>query len=227
VRVLIVGAGKVGHHLAGALAGSGHAVIVVDQDPKACDSVRRAGVDVVCGDGCTPDCLERAGIRGCDVLAAVTGVDEHNLVTAFLARREYEVPRVIARVNHPANAWLFTPARGGDVAVSQAHLISTIIQEELSIGTMVTLASLRGGRVAVVEERIAPGSHLVGRALSAVALPPHTALMAVLRSGDLLVAGADLVFQEGDEIIAVAELGAEPALAALIEPADAADSAHR
>lgn len=222
MRVLIVGAGKIGHHLAGALAGSGHAVTVVDQDPKACANVRAPDIDVVCGDGCTPDCLERAGIRGCDVLAAVTGVDEHNLVTAFLARREYGVPRVIARVNHPANAWLFTAARGVDVAVSQAHLISTIIQEELSLGTMVTLASLRGGRVAVVEERIPPGSRLVGRALSAVAVPPHAAIVAVLRSGDLLVAGADLVFQEGDEIIAVAELGAEPALAALIERADAA-----
>ncbi len=216
MRVLVVGGGKVGQHLAGALAASGHEVTMIDRDEGACVEARVRGIEVVCGDACTPDCLERAAIRRCDVLAAVTGVDENNLVVAFLARREYGVPRVIARVNHSANAWLFTPARGVDIAVSQAHLISTIIQEELSLGAMVTLASLREGKVAVVEERVPAGSSLLGRPLGEVALPPHTAIVAVLRAGELLSSAPDLAVQEGDEIVAVAERGAEPALAALI-----------
>ncbi|HEV2356855.1 MAG TPA: TrkA family potassium uptake protein [bacterium] len=216
MKVLIIGAGKVGGHLAGALAGSKHTVTIVDRDAAACAEVHTHGIEAVCGDGCSPEWLERAGVRQCDVLAAVTGVDENNLVAAFLARREYSVPRVIARVNHPANAWLFTPARGVDLAVSQAHLISTIIQEELSVGAMVTLASLRGGKVAVVEERVPPGSPLVDRPLRNVSLPPHAAIVAVLRAGEVLSPGPEIVFQEGDEIVAIAEIGAEPALAALI-----------
>jgi trk system potassium uptake protein len=216
MKVLVIGAGKVGQHLAAALAGSNHAVTVVDRDPAACAEAQAHGIEVVCGDGCSPDVLERAGIRKTDVLAAVTGVDENNLVAAFLARTEYAVPRVIARVNHPANAWLFTPARGVDLAVSQAHLISTIIQEELSVGAMVTLASLRGGKVAVVEERVPGGSSLVDRPLGKVSLPPHAAIVAVLRAGEVLFPSPEMIIREGDEIVAIAELGAEPALAALI-----------
>ncbi len=216
MRVIIAGGGRVGQHLASALVASGHSITLVDRDSKVCEQVRAFGIEAVCGDACAPECLELAQIRGCDVVVAVTGVDENNLVTAFLARREYGIPRVIARVNHPANAWLFTPARGVDVAVSQAHLISTIVQEELSLGAMVTLASLHGGKVAVVEERVPAGSGLVGRALGTIALPSHSAIVAVLRGGNLLVAAHGLTFQVGDEIVAVAEVGAEPALAVLI-----------
>jgi trk system potassium uptake protein TrkA len=105
-----------------------------------------------------------------------------------------------------------------DVAVSQAHLLSTIVQEELSLGAMVTLASLRGGRVAVVEERLPPRSGLIGRALATISLPPHTAIVAILRGGVLLPSEPNLTFQDGDEIVAVADVAAEPALAALIGP---------
>ena len=147
--------------MAAALAGSGHVVAVVDRDADVCGQVERLGIDAIHGDACTMDCLEAAEVRQRDVLVAVTGVDENNLIAAFLAKREYGVPRIIARVNDPANAWLYTPDCGVDVAVSQAHLLSTIVQEELSLGAMVTLASLRGGKVAVVEERLPPGSGLI------------------------------------------------------------------
>jgi trk system potassium uptake protein TrkA len=216
MRVLIVGGGRVGQHLAAALAGSGHVVAVVDRDADVCGQVQRLAIEAICGDACTMECLEAAQIRRRDVLVAVTGVDENNLVAAFLARREYNVPRIIARVNDPANAYLYTPDCGVDVAVSQAHLLSTIVQEELSLGAMVTLASLRGGKVAVVEERLPPRSGLVGRTLATVSLPPHTAIVAVLRGGVLLPSEPNLTFQDGDEIVAVADVGAEPALAALI-----------
>jgi len=218
MRVLIIGGGRVGQHLAAALAGSGHVVAVVDRDADVCGQVERLGIDAIHGDACTMDCLEAAEVRQRDVLVAVTGVDENNLIAAFLAKREYGVPRIIARVNDPANAWLYTPDCGVDVAVSQAHLLSTIVQEELSVGAMVTLASLRGGKVAVVEERLPPGSGLIGRTLAAVALPPHTAIVAVLRGGVLLPSEPSLLFQDGDEIVAVADVAAEPALAALIGP---------
>jgi len=109
MRVLIVGGGRVGQHLAGALVGSGHAVAVVDRDADACGQVQRLGIEAICGDACTMEGLEAAEVRRRDVLVAVTGVDENNLVAAFLARREYSVPRIIARVNDPANAWLITP----------------------------------------------------------------------------------------------------------------------
>jgi len=218
MRVLIIGGGRVGQYLAAALAGSGHVVAVVDRDADVCGQVERLGIDAIHGDACTMDCLEAAEVRQRDVLVAVTGVDENNLIAAFLAKREYGVPRIIARVNDPANAWLYTPDCGVDVAVSQAHLLSTIVQEELSVGAMVTLASLRGGKVAVVEERLPPGSGLIGRTLAAVALPPHTAIVAVLRGGVLLPSEPSLLFQDGDEIVAVADVAPEPALAALIGP---------
>ena len=146
--VIVVGGGKTGSHLAELLLAGGHGVRVIDDREDVVAKLRRElPADVVVpGDGADPDVLERAGIREADVVAAVTGDDEDNLVVATLARFEFSVRRVIARVNNPRNAWLYTPEMGVDVALNQADLMAKLIAEEMSLGDMTILVKLRRGR---------------------------------------------------------------------------------
>ncbi|MGQ9813973.1 MAG: potassium channel family protein, partial [Candidatus Roseilinea sp.] len=156
--VLIVGGGRTGSHLARMLHSQGHTVRVVDDRPAAVEKLRRALGDdaVVLGDVSSPTVLEAAGIRQAQVVAAVTPEDEPNLVVTTLARFEFRVPRTIARVNNPENAWLFTADMGVDVALNQADIMGRMIAEEMSLGDMMTLLKLRKGQFSIVEEKVHP-----------------------------------------------------------------------
>lgn len=134
MQVLIVGGGQVGSYLAELLLGQGHAVTVVEAQAPAIAAIQRAVPGVRCelGGGTDPGALERAGIRAADVVAAVTGADETNLVIAGLARFAFGVPRTAARVNNPHNAWMFTPTMGVDAAFNQADLIARLIVQAVS-----------------------------------------------------------------------------------------------
>ena len=147
--VLIVGGGKIGSHLAALLLEEGHAIRVIDPRPDVLTKLHRElPAEVIHpGDGTDPARLEQSGIRKAQVLAAVTGDEETNLVVTTLARFKYGVPRVIARVNNHRNAWLFTPEMGVDVALNQADLMAKMIEEEMSLGDMMTLLKLRKGEV--------------------------------------------------------------------------------
>jgi len=165
------------------------------------------------GSGTDPDVLEAAGIRKANVVAAVTGVDETNLVITTLARYEFLVPRIIARINHPKNAWLFTKEMGVDVALNQADLMANLISEEMSLGDMMTMHVLRHGKYRLVEEKIAPNALSVGKRLSDLSLPDQSNIVTVIRDGNLLDLKTDPVLQTGDEVFAIVHEDQKKALA--------------
>ena len=166
--VIIVGGGKVGAYLASMLLKGGEQVKIIEADRDVISSLQRdLPIDsVMPGNGTDPLVLETAGIHQADVVAAVTGTDETNLVIASLARFEFGVQRIIARVNDPVNAWIFTPKMGVDVALNQADLLAHLIAEEMSVGEMMTLLKLRKGEYSLVEEKVHPSSTASGRSNS-------------------------------------------------------------
>jgi len=216
--IIIVGGGKVGSHLASMLLAGRHRVKILEVDRQ---EVQRLGLDlssevIVLGSGADPEVLEATGIREADCLAAVTGADETNLVASSLARFEFRVPRVIARVNHPKNAWMFTTRMGVDVALNQADLMAHLIAEEMSVGDMVTLLKLRKGQFSLVEEKVAPDAAAAGKRVRDLDLPAECVLAAVLRRGQLIVPRGDTVLEAADEVLAVVHSAQLERLAAVL-----------
>jgi len=216
--VLIVGGGKIGSHLATLLLEEGHAIRVIDPRPDVLTKLHRElpAEMIHPGDGTDPARLEQSGIRKAHVLAAVTGDDDTNLVVTTLARFEYSVPRIIARVNNPRNAWLFTPEMGVDVALNQADLIAKMIAEEMSLGDMMTLLKLRKGEVEIVEEKIAETAAANGKAIKDIQWPEGCTLAAVIRKGEVITPRGDTVLHAYDEVLAVVRTAQREALAALL-----------
>ena len=221
--VLIVGGGKVGSHLASLLLGEGYRVRVIEQQRDEIPRLKRdlPAEVVVLGSGTDPNVLEGAGIRQAQVVAAVTGEDETNLVVASLAHSEFGVPRVIGRVNNPRNAWLFTPAMGVDVAVNQANLMARLIAEEMSLGDMMTLLKLRKGQYSLVEEKVDPTAIAAGQQIGALDLPRQCQVAAIIRNGELVIPRGDTVLQAADEILAVVHASRAAQLAAILGPRQA------
>ena len=216
--VLIVGGGKTGSELANNLIKEGHQVMVIEDRQVVLERLRQElpAETVFAGDGSSPDVLEAAGITRAQVLAAVTGDDEANLVITTLARFEFHVPRVIARVNNPKNAWLFTAEMGVDVALNQADILARLIAEEMSLGDMMTLLKLRKGEYSVVEEKVHPSSAAAGRALSQLEMPGECTIAAIIRKGRLVIPHGDTVLQPSDEVLAVVHATQVGALAAVV-----------
>lgn len=216
--VLIIGGGKVGSHLATLLIEEGHMVRIIDPRADVLTKLHRElPADVIHpGDGTEPSRLEQSGIRKAQVVAAVTGNDEANLVVTSLARFEYGVPRIIGRVNNPRNAWLFTPEMGVDVALNQADLMAKMIAEEMSLGDMMTLLKLRKGEVEIVEEKIAETAPANGKMVHEVQWPPDCTLAAIIRRGDVITPHGDTMLQAFDEVLAVVHTSQRQALAALL-----------
>jgi trk system potassium uptake protein TrkA len=223
MRVVVTGAGNVGRHLANDLRLRGHEVSVIDQDPGVVDRARKeaaAGVDVILGDACEPWVLDKADLATCDVLVAATGDDEDNLVTSLLAKQEYGVPRVVARVNHPKNEWLFTAQWGVDVPMSPPHILTALVEEAVTSGDLVRLLKLEGGQVTLVEVTIDDSSPMAGRPLYELRLPQDSAVVAILRGGHVVIPQPETQLVAGDEIMAIATPEVEEAIrSALMEPA--------
>ncbi len=219
--VIIVGGGKVGSYLARMLVSEGHRTVVIERREEEIGRLRaELNPDAVrLGSGSDPAVLEAAGIRQANVVAAVTGDDEVNLVVTSLARFEFGVARIIGRVNNPKNAWLFTPVMGVDVALNQADLMAHLVREEMSLGDMMTLFKLRKGLFSIVEEKVHPRAIAAGKAIRELTLPRESVLVAVLRKGDMLIPHGDLVLQPADEIIAVVHASQLAQLAAILGPA--------
>jgi trk system potassium uptake protein TrkA len=203
--VIIVGGGKTGSQLAIGLLEEGHQVCVIEGRDSVVERLREELPQevIVVGDGSSPAILEKAGVERAQVLAAVTGEDETNLVICTLARFEFKVPRVIGRVNNPKNAWLFTPEMGVDVALNQANILANLIEEEMSMGDMMTLLKLRKGEFSVVEEKVHPDSAAVGKCLKDLAIPNECVIAAILRKGKMIIPHGGTTLQAADEIIAV------------------------
>jgi trk system potassium uptake protein len=217
-NVVIVGGGKVGTYLAALLLASGHNVKLIEEQRNELPRLHSdlPADTVIAGNGTDPNVLEAAGIRQAQVVAAVTGTDEANLVVANLARFEYGVPRVIGRVNNPKNAWLFTREMGVDVALNQADLMARLIAEEMSLGDMLTLLKLRKGQYSLIEEKVHPASSAVGKAIRDLHLPIECVLSAVIRKGELIIPRGSTVLQASDEVLAVVHASQLGQLAALL-----------
>ncbi|MCC7446146.1 MAG: NAD-binding protein [Anaerolineae bacterium] len=203
--ILIVGGGKTGSYLAALLLKSGCNVRVVENRPYVFERLSHelpAPIPVL-GDGTDPGLLEQIGVASMDVIAAVTGDDETNLVAASLAKFEYRIRRVIVRINNPRNAWLCTPEMGVDVAINQADLMATLIVEEISVGDMQTLVRLRQGAVEIVEEAVSPNSKAVNKPIAALTLPSDCNITAIIRGSEVIIPSGSTILQAGDEIVAV------------------------
>jgi trk system potassium uptake protein TrkA len=195
----------VGTYLASLLLTGGHQVKLIEvrkEEVLRLQNDLPRGV-VILGNGTDPNVLESAGIYNAQVVAAATGADEVNLVVTSLARFEFQVPRTIARINNPKNAWMFTPDMGVDVALNQADLMAHLIAEEMSLGDMMTLLKLRKGQYSLVEEKVAPESLAAGRAIRDLKLPEKCVLAVVIRKGELMMPNRDMVLQPADEVLAV------------------------
>ena len=216
--VIIVGGGKTGSPFAEVLLREGHQVKIIEDRPAVLERLRGElpAESVVAGDGSTPSVLEEAGISQANVVAAVTGEDETNLVITTLARFEFSVPRIIARVNNPKNGWLFTLEMGVDVALNQADLMAHLIVEEMSLGDMMTLLKLRRGQYSLVEEKVHPASLAVGRPVRDLILPKECVLVTVIRSGKLIIPHGELVMQPADEVLALVHSSQVAQLASML-----------
>lgn len=204
MNVLIVGGGSVGRFIAEQLGSAGHLVTILD---NAAATVKQhaglgvVGVSWVKGDGCDLGALKGAGIATCDVVAAVTGDDEDNLVVSLLAKQEFGVPRVVARVNNPKNEWMFNDMWGVDVSVSTPHLITGLVQEAVTVGSFVRLLSFGGGKAKLAEVTLAEGSPAADKELIDLHLPREATVVAVLRKDRVVVPRGDTVLRVGDEVL--------------------------
>jgi trk system potassium uptake protein TrkA len=218
MRVIVVGGGKVGAHLASLLLAERHEVKVIE---SRIGEVRHLHEDlpvgtVIAGSGTDPVVLEAAGIREADVMAAVTGTDETNLIATSLARFEYGVPRTIGRVKDPRNGWMFTRVMGVDVALSQAELMAHLIAEEMSLGNMMTLLKLSKGEYSLVEEKVPAEASAVGRKVEDLQLPAKCILAGVIRQGRLVIPHGATVLHAGDEVLAVVHASQAAQLAMIL-----------
>lgn len=210
---VIIGGGRGGSYLARDLQNQGYQVKVVDVRPEVVAKLRQEiGGDVICGDGCSPQTLEQIGTAKADLIVALTHNDEDNLVACRLAKHHFHVPRVIARVNNPLNEWLYTTAWGVDVAISQVHITSKVIEEEIGLGELITLLKLNRGQAALVELRLPETSPCRGKVIRELDLPSDTVIVSVIRGGKLLIPRGDTRLEAEDEILAASTVAAEKRL---------------
>lgn len=218
--VIIVGGGNTGSYLAKLLLDNKHLVKVIEERPAILEKMKNEIPEeaIICGDGSSPQVLETAGVLKANVLAAVTGSDETNLVITTLARYEFNVPRVIARVNNPKNAWLFTPEMGIDVALNQADILARLVAEEMSLGDMMTLLKLRKGEYSLVEEKVHPSSPAAGTQLSELKMPEESVIVAIIRKSKMIIPHGDTELQPADEVVALVNRSQASQLAILLGP---------
>jgi trk system potassium uptake protein TrkA len=220
--VIVVGGGNTGSQLALFLLQEGYQVKIIDNRKAVLERLyQELPKEVILeGDGSSPSVLEKAGIKEANVLAAVTGEDDANLVISTLGRFEFNVPRIIARVNNPKNAWLFTPEMGVDVAMNQADILSHLIAEEMSLGDMMTLLKLRKGQYSVLEEKVHPNSIAVGKRLSELSIPNECVVAAIIRKGKMIIPHGDTVLEISDEVLAVVHASQAKLFAAALARAE-------
>lgn len=218
--VIIAGGGRTGAQLARLLLNQNHDVHIIDYRHEVLSRIHREMPTEIIFEGNPMDLsiLERAGIRRAQVLAACTTSDEQNLALCYLARKTYEVPRTIARVNNPRDAWLFNQTFHVDVALNQAEILSRMIEEEMSMGDMMTLVKLRRGNYSLVEEKIPAGAKAIGVAIKDMKLPEHTVIAAIIRKGEVIVPRGVTTMEAGDEVLAVADPDGAQQLAVLFSP---------
>ena len=216
MRVTIAGAGKVGRAIAQELLDSGHEVQLIDKDPALAHPGLVPGATVLLADCCEISSLDEANLPASQVVIAATGDDKSNLVVSLLAKTEYGVPRVVARVNHPKNEWLFDEAWGVDVAVSTPRMLSALVEEAVTVGDLVRLFTFGEGNANLVEITLSPTASVVGSRVGAEQWPVDTALVAIIRDTRVITPSPDEPLEAGDELMFVAVREQEPLLQNLL-----------
>jgi len=214
--ILIVGAGKIGYFLAKRLYQSKHTISIVDKDRGICEEIAKdLEVLVVNGDACDPKILEEAGIERADVLAAVTGDDEDNLIICQMAKERFNLQRTVGRVNNPDNEHVFSEL-GIDVPVDSTKIIAKIIEEEVSFSDFVNLMSFKRGKLAIVRVDLPKDAPVINKELKDIALPKDAVLVSILRGEEVILPHGDTVLKPGDDVIALTLIGNEPQLLHLL-----------
>ena len=216
MRIAIAGSGKVGRALAKDLLTNGHQVLMIDSDPECLDRKDLAGAETLLGDVCEISVLEQADLPNVNILVATTGDDKVNLVVSLLAKTEFGVDRIVARVNHPKNEWLFDETWGVDVAVSTPQILVSLVEEAVSIGDLVKLFTFKKSGIDLVEVTLDIDSPVIGQRVGSVSWPVDTAPVAILRDGSVLVPTKDDTMEVGDELLFVSKQEQETALMELL-----------
>jgi trk system potassium uptake protein TrkA len=204
--------------MASALTAARNEVTLIDQDDEVVENVKgKLRAQVLLGDACAPDTLEEAGSLKADILIACTDGDEDNLVISLLAKRQFDVPKVVARVNDPDNRWLFTEGWGVDVAVSASSTLLSLIQEATGTSDTIGLVDLGRAGVRLIETTLTEGSLAAGKSLAEVRLPAGCLVTTVIRDGTAAVPGGDFTLQAGDEILVVSESATEAEIQAAFQ----------
>ncbi len=210
--ILIVGAGKVGFFLAQRLIHDNQSVALIEKDKAVCEGItRQLDALVINGDGCSPAVLKEAGIERADVVAAVTGEDEDNLIACQLAKERFSVGRTVGRVNDPKNEHIFFEL-GVDIPIDATTIIAKVIEEEVSFADFVNLLSFKRGKLAVVRVDLPDDAPVINRMVQNVHLPPDSVLVSILRGEEVVVPRGDTVLESGDDIIALTKIGNESQL---------------
>ena len=209
MRVAIAGAGSVGRSIARELISNGHAVLLIDNEPRKITPKRITEADWLLSDACEVSNLEHARLGEYDVVISATGDDKVNLVVSLLAKTEFSVARVVARINHPSNEWLFTDAWGVDVAVSTPRVLAALVEEAVSVGALVRLFSFRQGQANLIEITLPADSGCAGRPVRDLNLPRDATLVTIVRGHRVITPTPDEPLESGDELLFVAVPEAE------------------
>ena len=222
--VLIIGAGRTGSQLATVLMRQNYTVHLIENRREVLSRIHHElpTEEIFEGNPIDPNVLEKAGIKDADVLAAVTTSDDLNLALCYFARECFHIRRTIARVNNPRNAWLFNELFHVDVAVNQAEIMTQLIEEEMSLGDMMTLLKLRLGNYSLVEEKIPPGAKAIWVMIKDLGLPEHCVIAAIIRKGEVIVQRGITTFEADDEVFAVTNTDGARKLMQLFEFPDRA-----
>ncbi len=213
MKVIIAGAGAVGTFVASDLRAANHEVLVIERNADLVARLRPSSdVDLFLGDACEVSDLNEAGVADADVMVAATGEDQVNLVISLLAKQEFAVPRVVARINEPRNKWLFNKSWGVDVSVSTPHLLTALIEEAVSVGSLVRLLEFEGGEAQLIEVTLAEDSPAKDRPIADLAVPRDATFVAIVRDGHVVVPRGDTVLQGGDEVLALTTPDSEDAV---------------
>jgi trk system potassium uptake protein TrkA len=217
MKVAIAGAGNVGTYIAEDLRAAHHDVLLIDSNLSLVNRLRPSlDVGWFVGDACEVNSLHAAGVEGADVMVAATGDDEDNLVISLLAKQEFAVPRVVARVNHPKNYWLFNETWGVDVSVSTPHLLTALVEEAVSVGSLVRLLQFEGGQARLVEVTLADTSPAAGKNIATLDVPRDATVVAVVRDGHVVVPRGDTIVNVSDEVLVLVTPESEDAVKAIL-----------
>jgi trk system potassium uptake protein TrkA len=212
MRVAIAGAGAVGRSIARELLQNNHHVLLIDKEPGKITPDRIPDAEWLLGDACEVVNLENASLEEFDVMVGATGDDKVNLVVSLLAKTEFSVQRVVARINHPSNEWLFTEAWGVDHAVSTPRVLAALVEEAVEVGDVVRLFGLREGQANLVEVTLPDSAPVAGKCMRDLEMPKDAALVAIIRGSRVITPTPEDSLESGDELLFVALPEAEAAI---------------